>query len=114
MRARARQGYEASKNDQPIQVTPGVYNEVAMQRYDLLLAEAARNGIRLILSLSNWWDEQGGVRRAASPRARPARASGPLAAARGPCPACHGPRQGGGRVHTVAFRMVAATMAVVL
>ncbi len=38
MRARVRQGYEASKNDQPIQVTPGVYNEVAMQRYDLLLA----------------------------------------------------------------------------
>ena len=67
-RARARQGYEASKNDQPIQVTPGVYNEVALQRYDLLLAEAARNGIRLILSLSNWWDEQGGVRRAAPPR----------------------------------------------
>jgi len=76
VRARVRQGYEASKNDQPIQVTPGVYNEVAMQRYDLLLAEAARNGIRLILSLSNWWDEQGGVRRAASPRARPARAAG--------------------------------------
>ena len=56
------QGYEASKNDQPIQPTVGVFNEVALQRYDLLLAEAARNNIKLILALSNWWDEQGGVR----------------------------------------------------
>ncbi|KAK9827642.1 hypothetical protein WJX81_002329 [Elliptochloris bilobata] len=54
-------GYEASKNDQPMQPSVGVFNEVAMQRADLLLAEAGKKGIRLILALSNWWDEQGGV-----------------------------------------------------
>ena len=52
------QGYEASKNDQPIQPSVGVFNELALQRCDLLLAEAAKNNIRLILALSNWWDEQ--------------------------------------------------------
>ena len=57
-RCGAPQGYEASKNDQPIQPSVGVFNELALQRCDLLLAEAAKNNIRLILALSNWWDEQ--------------------------------------------------------
>ena len=35
-----------------------MFNELALQRCDLLLAEAAKNNIRLILALSNWWDEQ--------------------------------------------------------
>ena len=39
-----------------------MFNEIALARYDLLLAEAGRNNIKLILALSNWWDEQGGVR----------------------------------------------------
>lgn len=41
----------------------GVYNEEAFERLDLVLAVAARNGIRLIMTLSNNWDFNGGTKK---------------------------------------------------
>ena len=39
----------------PIMPELGVYNEDALKRLDLTLAAAAQNGIRLIMTLSNYW-----------------------------------------------------------
>jgi hypothetical protein len=41
----------------------GVYNEDALRRLDLALAVAARNGIRLVMVLSNYWPFTGGVQK---------------------------------------------------
>ena len=36
-----------------VQVQVGVYNEAALQRFDLVLSEAAKNGIKVIFPLVN-------------------------------------------------------------
>ncbi|HVG29974.1 MAG TPA: cellulase family glycosylhydrolase [Pyrinomonadaceae bacterium] len=40
---------------------PGVWNEEAFAHLDRVLAEAARNRLRVQLTLSNWWRDTGGV-----------------------------------------------------
>jgi mannan endo-1,4-beta-mannosidase len=40
---------------------PGVWNEEAFVHLDRVLAEAARNRLRVQLTLSNWWRDTGGV-----------------------------------------------------
>ncbi len=39
----------------------GVYSEVALQRLDLILAEAGRNGVRIIFPFVNFWPDLGGM-----------------------------------------------------
>ena len=39
----------------------GVYNEESLQRLDLILAEAGKNGIRIIFPFVNYWDDLGGM-----------------------------------------------------
>ncbi|KAG9456890.1 hypothetical protein H6P81_001398 [Aristolochia fimbriata] len=46
--------------DTPLQVTPGVYNEKVFQALDLVISEARRYKIRLILSLVNNFKDYGG------------------------------------------------------
>lgn len=53
-------GYDATKVSVPIQPRVGVFQEAGLARLDLVLAKAAQHGVRLILPLSNWWDELGG------------------------------------------------------
>lgn len=44
-----------------IQTAPSVYDEVGLEGLDVVLAESSRRGIRLILTLSNYWDAYGGA-----------------------------------------------------
>ena len=53
-------GYESSKMSRPFQPRLGTFSDDGLSRLDLVVAAAAKNGLRLILPLSNWWDEQGG------------------------------------------------------
>ena len=39
----------------------GVFDELSLQRMDLILAEASKNGIYLILPLVNRWGDLGGM-----------------------------------------------------
>lgn len=45
----------------PIQPIPGVFNETALQRYDFVMDALAKAGIRVIITLTNYWPEFGGV-----------------------------------------------------
>jgi len=53
-------GYESSKMSRPFQPRLGTFSDDGLSCLDLVVAAAAKNGLRLILPLSNWWDEQGG------------------------------------------------------
>ena len=53
-------GYDSSKMSRPFQPKLGSFSDDGFARLDLVVAAAAKNGLRLILPLSNWWDEQGG------------------------------------------------------
>lgn len=53
-------GYDSSKMSRPFQPKLGVFSDDGLSRLDLVVASAAKYGLRLILPLSNWWDEQGG------------------------------------------------------
>ncbi|KAK1403842.1 Mannan endo-1,4-beta-mannosidase [Heracleum sosnowskyi] len=44
----------------PLQSSPGVYNENMFKGLDFVVAEAKKNGVYLILSLVNNWDDYGG------------------------------------------------------
>ncbi|CAM8995870.1 unnamed protein product [Rhodiola kirilowii] len=46
--------------DQPLQISPGVYNENVFQALDFVVAEAKRNKVRLILSFINNYNDFGG------------------------------------------------------
>ncbi|CAA0833701.1 Mannan endo-1-4-beta-mannosidase 7 [Striga hermonthica] len=46
--------------DEALQISPGVYNEYVFQALDFVVSEAAKNKIRLILSLSNNYQDFGG------------------------------------------------------
>ncbi|KAL6774552.1 hypothetical protein ACKKBG_A25440 [Auxenochlorella protothecoides x Auxenochlorella symbiontica] len=46
---------------QPFQVSPGAYDENAFQALDLVIAEAEKKGLRVILSLVDNWKYEGGV-----------------------------------------------------
>uniref|UniRef100_A0A0E0KL02 mannan endo-1,4-beta-mannosidase n=1 Tax=Oryza punctata TaxID=4537 RepID=A0A0E0KL02_ORYPU len=48
--------------DQPLQSSPGVYNETMFQGLDFVIAEARRHGIYLLLCLTNNFDNFGGKR----------------------------------------------------
>ena len=39
----------------------GVYDEAGLQRLDLILAEAAKNNVRVIFPLVNVWPDLGGM-----------------------------------------------------
>ncbi len=39
----------------------GVYNEPSLQRLDLILAEAGKNGVRIIFPFVNYWPDLGGM-----------------------------------------------------
>ncbi len=39
----------------------GVYDELSLQRLDLVLSEAAKNGVYIILPLVNYWSDLGGM-----------------------------------------------------
>lgn len=45
----------------PFRFTPDQWNEDAFVQLDKVIAEAARNGIRVQLCLTNWWRDTGGV-----------------------------------------------------
>jgi mannan endo-1,4-beta-mannosidase len=45
----------------PFRPTPDEWNEDAFVQLDRVLAEAARNNLRVQLTLSNWWRDTGGV-----------------------------------------------------
>lgn len=53
-------GYESSKMSRPFQPRLGTFSDDGLSRLDLVVSAAAKYGLRLILPLSNWWDEQGG------------------------------------------------------
>lgn len=53
-----REDWPASHRFRP---APGVWNEEAFVHLDRVLAEAARNRLRVQLTLSNWWRDTGGV-----------------------------------------------------
>jgi len=38
-----------------------VYNEASLQRLDLILAEAGKNGVRVIFPFVNYWPDLGGM-----------------------------------------------------
>ncbi|KAH7519743.1 hypothetical protein FEM48_Zijuj08G0069600 [Ziziphus jujuba var. spinosa] len=46
--------------DQALQISPGVYNEAVFQGLDFVVSEARKYGIKLILSLSNNYNDYGG------------------------------------------------------
>lgn len=54
-------GYDATKVSKPIQPRVGVFDEAGLARLDLIVTTAAKHGVRLVLALSNWWDELGGA-----------------------------------------------------
>ena len=39
----------------------GLYSELALQRLDLILAEAGKNGIRIMFPFVNYWPDLGGM-----------------------------------------------------
>ncbi|KAL3630330.1 Mannan endo-1,4-beta-mannosidase 2 [Castilleja foliolosa] len=47
-------------HDQTLQISPGVYNEYVFQALDFVVSEAAKHNVRLILSLSNNYQDFGG------------------------------------------------------
>ena len=44
-----------------LQIAPGIFNEEAFQALDYVVAEAGRRGIYLLLALTNYWSDYGGV-----------------------------------------------------
>lgn len=38
-----------------------MYNELSLQRLDLILAEAGKNGVRIIFPFVNYWPDLGGM-----------------------------------------------------
>ncbi|ATB30841.1 cellulase family glycosylhydrolase [Melittangium boletus] len=51
------------RGDSAIQVAPLVYDETAFQGLDRVLARARVHGVKLVLTLGNYWDAYGGTRR---------------------------------------------------
>jgi len=49
--------------DSAIQVAPLQYDEVGLRGLDLVLTRAAAHGVKLVLTLGNYWDAYGGTRR---------------------------------------------------
>lgn len=45
----------------PPQVEPGLYDEAVFRGLDVVVAEAERAGLRIILSLADNWKRRGGV-----------------------------------------------------
>jgi hypothetical protein len=54
-------GFDMTLQTQPIQPSIGVFSEAALRRLDRLIADAGSTGLKLILALSNVWDEGGGA-----------------------------------------------------
>ncbi|MDY7231662.1 cellulase family glycosylhydrolase [Hyalangium rubrum] len=54
--ARSKQG------DSAIQLAPGVYDETSFRGLDWVLTRAAHHGVKLVLTLGNYWDAYGGAR----------------------------------------------------
>ena len=54
--------YDGSGSDTAlIQTAPGKYSETALVGLDTAIAEAKKRGIRLILTLTNYWADYGGL-----------------------------------------------------
>ncbi|MEX1261875.1 MAG: cellulase family glycosylhydrolase [Balneolaceae bacterium] len=55
-------GYSAQDDkENVIQLTPGVYNEEALEHLDYIIARGKQQNIRFILPFINYWDELGGI-----------------------------------------------------
>ena len=52
-------GGESTHSQGVVQI--GVYNELSLQRLDLILAEAGKNGVRIIFPFVNYWSDLGGM-----------------------------------------------------
>ena len=39
----------------------GTYDELSLQRFDLVLSEAGKNGIKVIFPFVNYWPDLGGM-----------------------------------------------------
>lgn len=54
-------GQPKYNNDITLQPEPGKYNETDLRLLDKVIAQAKEHGIRIILTLANYWDQQGGI-----------------------------------------------------
>jgi len=50
------------RGDATIQLSRGVYDETSFRGLDLVLARARHHGVKLVLTLGNYWDAYGGTR----------------------------------------------------
>lgn len=50
------------RGDTTIQLSRGVYDETSFRGLDLVLARARHHGVKLVLTLGNYWDAYGGTR----------------------------------------------------
>jgi len=57
---------DSSTDPYAFQTAPGVYNEVAFQKLDYIMASARKHHIRVILTLENHWEAYGGISQLAS------------------------------------------------
>jgi mannan endo-1,4-beta-mannosidase len=53
---------ESKRGDSTIQLAPLVYDETSLRGLDLVLTRAAHHGVKLVLTLGNFWDAYGGAR----------------------------------------------------
>ena len=50
------------ERERALQPAPGVYNERFLVALDKLIIEASRRGLRLLLCLTNYWEDYGAIR----------------------------------------------------
>ena len=50
------------ERERGLQTAPGVYNERFLVALDKLIVEASRRGLRLLLCLTNYWEDYGAIR----------------------------------------------------
>ncbi|KAK9839059.1 hypothetical protein WJX74_008591 [Apatococcus lobatus] len=55
------QGLTTDTTDRAAQITPGIYNETVLQRFDNIIAAAGKYNMKLICTLSNFPEELGGA-----------------------------------------------------
>ncbi|HEX8703429.1 MAG TPA: cellulase family glycosylhydrolase [Myxococcaceae bacterium] len=48
--------------DTTVQLSPGVYDEISFRGLDLVLTRAHHHGVKLVLTLGNYWNAYGGTR----------------------------------------------------
>ena len=53
--------FDENDEAQAFQPAPGQYNETAFQKLDYIVASARRHGMRVILTMANYWPDFGGI-----------------------------------------------------